>query len=137
MTSSPQNNQEINPLGKLVSLVALLAAALYFTGGIYRWAYFGFFQVEAMSLNLPVESFYFAAFQSLVGNPLRNPPILLRTTITFIITALLIIVTLQIFQKLQRLIGRYLGRIQLNLTSTQQISLNFLLSLINELVIVL
>ncbi len=133
VTSSPQNNQELNPLGKLLSLVALLAAALYFTGGIYHWAYFGFFQVEAMTLNLPVESFYFAAFQSLVVNPL----IFLRTTITFIITALLIIVTLQIFQKLQRFIVRYLGRIQLNLTSTQQSSLNFLSSLLNELIIVL
>ena len=137
VTSSSQNNQELNPLGKLLSLVALLAAALYLTGGIYHWAYFGFFQVEAMTLNLPVESFYFAAFQSLIGNPLGNPLIFLRTTITFIITAVLIIVTLQIFQKLQRFIVRYLGRIQLNLTSTQQSSLNFLLSLINELVIVL
>ena len=133
VTSSPQNNQELNPLVKLLSLVTLLSAALYFTGWIYRWAYFGFFQVEATTLNLPVESFYFAAFQSLVANPL----IFLRTTITFIITALLIIVTLQIFQKLQRFIVRYLGRIPLALTPNQKSSLNFLLSLINELVIVL
>ncbi|MGK7914975.1 MAG: hypothetical protein AB4038_05430, partial [Prochloraceae cyanobacterium] len=133
VTSSPQNNQELNPLSKLLSLVALLAAALYFTGWIYRWAYFGFFQVGVTTLNLPVESFYLAAFRSLVGNPL----IFLRTTITFIITMLVIIITLQIVQKFQRFIVRYLGRITLNLTSTNQSSLNFLSSLINELVIVL
>lgn len=132
MTSSPTNNQELNPLGKLLSLVALLAAALYFTGWIYRWAYFSFFQVEVTSLNLPVESFYLAAFRSLIGHPL----IFLRTTITLLITALVILLTLQIIQKLQRLTVRYLGRIPLNLTATQLGSLNFLSALVNELVIV-
>ncbi|MEO1006800.1 MAG: hypothetical protein AAFW67_13335 [Cyanobacteria bacterium J06638_38] len=133
VTSAPQNNQELNPLGKLLSLVALLAAALYFTGWIYRWAYFGFFQVEVTTLNLPAESFYLAAFRSLVG----NPSIFCKTTIAFMITVLVIIVTLQISQKLQRLIVRYLGRIPLNLTSTNQSSLNILSSLLNELIIVL
>ncbi len=133
VTSSPQNNQELNPLGKLLSLVALLAAALYFTGWIYRWAYFGFFKIEATTLNLPAESFYFAAFRSLFGNPL----IILKTTITFMLTVLVIIFTLQISQKLQRFFVRYLRRITLNLTSTQLGSLKFLSSLIDELVIVL
>ena len=133
MASSQKNNQELNPLSKLLSLVALLAAALYFTGWIYRWAYFGFFQVEATTLNLPVESFYFAAFRSLVGHPL----IVLRTAITFIITTLVIIITIQILQKVQRFVIRYLGRIPLNLLPTQFASLNFLSSLVNELVIVL
>lgn len=133
MTSSPTNNQQLNPLGKLLSLVALLAAALYFTGWIYRWAYFGFFQVEATSLNLPVESFYFAAFRALLGHPL----IFLRTAITFIITGWVIIFTLKIIQKLQRVAIRYLGRIPLNLTPNQLSSLNFVSSLVNELVIVL
>ncbi len=133
MTSSPTNNQELNPLGKLLSLVGLLAVALYFTGWIYRWAYFGFFQVEVTSLNLPVESFYLAAFRALIGHPL----IFLRTAIALIITALAIIFTLQIIQKIQRFAVRYLGRIPLNLTPTQFGSLNFLSSLVNELVIVL
>ncbi len=133
MSSPPQNHQELNPLGKLLSLVVLLAAALYFTGWIYRWAYFGFFQVEVTTLNLPVESFYLAAFRSLLGEPL----IILKTIITFPFTALVIILTLQIIQKLQRFVVRYLGRIPLNLTNTQLGSLNFLYSLINELVIVL
>lgn len=55
MTSSSDNNPDINPLGKLASLIALLAIALYFTGWVYRWTYFGFFQVEVTTLNLPLE----------------------------------------------------------------------------------
>lgn len=133
MTSPLQNDQELNPLGKLLSVIALLAAALYFTGWIYRWAYFGFFQVEVTSLSLPLESFYFAAFRGLLGHPL----IILRSIITFGITLLVIIFTLQVIQKLQRLLSRYRGNISLNLTSTQTELLNFCYSLIDELVIVL
>ncbi len=137
MTSQSQNNQELNPLGKLLSLVALIAAALYFTGWIYRWAYFSFFQVEVTALNLPLESFYLAAFRSLSGHPL----IFLRTIITLGITALAIVITLQIIEKLQRFavtyLARYQRRIPLNLTPNQLSSLKFLSSLINELVIVL
>ena len=133
MTSSPQNDRELNPLGKLLSLVALLAAALYFTGWIYRWAYFGFFQVGVTTLNLPPESFYLAAFRSLLGHPL----IILRTIITLSLTMLVIIVTLKIIQILQRFFIRFLRRIPLNLTPTQMGSLKFFYSLIDELVIVL
>ncbi|MDJ0904164.1 MAG: hypothetical protein QNJ55_35810 [Xenococcus sp. MO_188.B8] len=133
MTSPPQNDQELNPLGKLLSLLALLAAALYFTGWIYRWAYFGFFHVEFTSLNLPLESFYFAAFRSLLGHPL----IILRTIITFGITLLVIIFTLQVIQKLQGWLVRYQGNISLNLTLAQQGLLRFCYSLIDELIIVL
>lgn len=132
MTSSPQKNQELNPLGKLLSLVVLLAAALYFTGWIYRWAYFGFFQVQVTSLNLPLESFYIAAFRSLFGHPL----IILRTIITLSLTVLVIIITLKIIQILQRFFIRYLRRIPLNLTPTQLRTLKFFYSLIDELVIV-
>ncbi len=133
MTSSPRNDRELNPLGKLLSLVALLAAALYFTGWIYRRAYFGFFQVDVTPLNLPLESFYLAAFRSLLGHPL----IILRTIITLSITALVIIFTLKIIQILQRFFIRYLRRIPLNLTPNQLGSLKFFYSLIDELVIVL
>ena len=133
----PSEQSRTQSLGKLLSLVALLAAALYFTGWIYRWAYFSFFHVEVTTLNLPVESFYLAAFRALVGHPL----IILRTIITLSLTALVIIITLEIIQKLQRFVIRYLRRfvirylrrIPMNLTPTQLGSLK----LINELVIVL
>jgi hypothetical protein len=65
--AEPQNT-EFNPLGKLISVLVLLAAALYFTGWIYRWAYFSFFNLEVTTLSLPNESFYFAAFQTFFGD---------------------------------------------------------------------
>ncbi|MFM7713442.1 MAG: hypothetical protein ACKO7A_12230 [Microcystis sp.] len=43
--ADPHNSSEFNPLGKLISVLVLLAAALYFTGWIYRWTYFSFFQL--------------------------------------------------------------------------------------------
>ncbi|MFM7712711.1 MAG: hypothetical protein ACKO7A_08280, partial [Microcystis sp.] len=68
--AEPQTTPEYNPLGKLLGVLALLAAGLYFTGWTYRWTYFSFFQLEVTTLNLPGESFYLAAFQTFFGEPL-------------------------------------------------------------------
>jgi len=65
--AEPQTTTEYNPLGKLLGVLALLAAGLYFTGWTYRWTYFSFFQLEVTTLNLPGESFYLAAFQTFFG----------------------------------------------------------------------
>ncbi|NEP41767.1 MAG: hypothetical protein F6K35_22050, partial [Okeania sp. SIO2H7] len=54
--------------GKLASLLTLIGAALYFTGWIYRWAYFAFFQLEVTTLDLPVESFLIVPLQVFFGN---------------------------------------------------------------------
>jgi hypothetical protein len=68
--SASSSQQPFSPLGKLVSsVIGLLAIALYFTGWIYRWFYFGFFQVELTTLNLSLESFYIASFSLLFRSP--------------------------------------------------------------------
>lgn len=71
-------------------MLALLAAALYFTGWIYCWAYYDFFQVEVTTLELPFESFYLAAFQVLFGHPV----ILFRTFLLTIFTEFAVIAAL-------------------------------------------
>jgi hypothetical protein len=130
VTSSPQTNPDINPFGKLLSLLALLAAALYFTGWIYRWAYYDFFKLEVTTLNLPFESFYLASFQVLFGHPLTG----IRTLITIIMTGIVVIYTLRLRQwvshKLQR--SRLLSN---NLPSGSTIK--FLAALTDEIIIVL
>lgn len=131
MSSSKQNSQGYNPFGKLISLLALVAAALYFTGWVYRWAYFGFFQIEVITLNLPIESFYLAAFRSLIGNPL----IFLRTIITFTISSILIILSLQLVNRSQYAIDNFLRKFKQYSSLKKLDSLNFLLSLIDELII--
>ena len=125
-----QSNQDLNPFGKLLSLLALLAAALYFTGWIYRWVYYGFFHIEVTTLNLPFESFYLAAFQVLFGHPL----IIVRTIGAILVNGLAIFIALKLRQRVadwflrSRLSSRKLAS-----TSTLQ----FLGALTDELVVVL
>ncbi len=132
MTSSPENNQDINPLGKLASLIALLAIALYFTGWVYRWTYFGFFQVEVMTLNLPLESFYLAAIQALFGHPLA----LFMTIITFVMIPIIILMSFQLIDLIQNKLIRYWQRYASRLSQAQLNLIKFIASLLDELVIV-
>lgn len=131
MTTS-QTPPEFNPLSKLVSLIALVAAGLYFTGWIYRWAYFGFFHLQVTSLNLPVESFYLAAFQALFGSPLT----VIRTILGFILIIILILGSLKLLQTIQTKLSLFSAQFSFNLSPQHLSSLNFLLSLIDELIII-
>jgi len=57
-----------NILGKFAGVATLFGAALFFTGWIYRWYYFNFFQVELTTLDLPPESFFFVPLQVFFGS---------------------------------------------------------------------
>jgi hypothetical protein len=84
-----------NILGKFASIVTLLGAALYFTGWIYRWAYFSFFQLEVTTLDLPFESFLMVPLQVFLGDPFRC----LLTILTGTFTAILIYIILKLLKK--------------------------------------
>lgn len=128
MTSSP--TPTISPLGRLLSLLGLLAAGLYFTGWIYRWAYFGFFKLQVTSLGLPGESFFLGAFQALCGHPLT----LLRTLGAGVIIGLVcgFLVTLR-----RRLTGQVARRLSRRSPLAQSGIVMFLTGLADELIIVL
>lgn len=68
MSDSPpsQNNTQI--LGTFASILGLLGILLYFTAWIYRWAYYGYFQLELTQLSFPFRSFFFVPIQVFVGN---------------------------------------------------------------------
>jgi hypothetical protein len=68
MSESPETSNEFKVLGAFASVIGLLSIALYFTGWIYRWAYFGSFQLELTKLNFPAESFFFAPIQVFLGS---------------------------------------------------------------------
>jgi len=87
-TTPPTN--EPNILGTFASLVGLLSIALYFTGWIYRWAYFGFFQLEITTLDLPFESFLFVPVQVFLGSFWA----VFKTALAVVITVVLIQLTL-------------------------------------------
>jgi hypothetical protein len=126
--TEPQN-PEFNPLGKLISVLVLLTAALYFTGWIYRWAYFSFFHLEVTTLSLPNESFYFATFQTFFGDAWAIPRKIL----------FLIMIIFAIFITLigQKWLGKYLKKLPITFNKSQTNIINFLSSLFNEFIIVL
>ncbi len=93
------SNESSNLLGKFTSIVGLLAAALYFTGWIYRWAYFAFFKVNVTSFDLPIESFFIVPIQVLFGNfAMGDFSTLFRTILALILTPNLIKLTLRVIQ---------------------------------------
>ncbi len=64
--SEPPTQPQI--LGSFTLVTGLLGIFCYFTGWIYRWAYFGFFQIEVTSLNFSLESFFFVPLQVFLGS---------------------------------------------------------------------
>lgn len=58
-----------SPLAKLAGSVGVLTVVLFFTGWMYRWHYYTYFQVEPTSLGLSVESTFIAAYAVLLGSP--------------------------------------------------------------------
>lgn len=68
MSSGSQEPSTPQLLGAFISLLGILGIFLYFTGWIYRWAYFGFFELEVTTLNLPLESFLIVPIQVILGD---------------------------------------------------------------------
>ncbi len=64
--SEPPTQPQI--LGSFTLVTGLLGIFCYFTGWIYRWTYFGFFQIEVTSLNFSLESFFFVPLQVFLGS---------------------------------------------------------------------
>ena len=88
--------QKTEILGTFASILGLLGIFLYFTGWIYRWAYFGWFQIEINRLDLPARSFLFVPIQVFFGNPSAS----LLTLFAIIIGTILIKLTLWLVQPL-------------------------------------
>jgi hypothetical protein len=79
-----------NILGNIISVAGLLGASLYFTGWIYRWAYFAYYQLEVTTLDLPLESFLLVPLQVFFGNPQAR----LLTLVSALSAFVFIVVTL-------------------------------------------
>lgn len=90
MSSNPQNSGDNNLLGSFVSLLGVFGVFLYFLGWIYRWAYFGFFQLQITSLNFPIESFFIVPIQAILGDIW----VFIRANLVLIFTVVLIKVTI-------------------------------------------
>ena len=116
MGQNSQPTEEPSILGKFASVIGLLGVSLYFTGWIYRWQYYGFFQLEVTTLDLPVESFLLVPIQVLFGNIWA----ISKTAIAVVLTATAIHLTLWLLQVLGNVIeGRLNHRILLNARKRQ------------------
>jgi hypothetical protein len=154
VTASPQPTPESNILGNFASVVGLLGVALFFTGWIYRWSYFSCFQLNVITLDLPVESFFLVPLQVFLGDGWT----ILRSAIALLLTALAIYLSLWLVNSINKTVAakinstitrwlsypygrrfRWLYRI---LNSWQQFNLNrynsikLLRSLVDEIIIV-
>ncbi len=129
------HNDSATPLGQLAGSIGLVAISLLFTGWIFRWHYFTYFQVDPASLGFPVETISIAAFSLLF----RSPWSILRFIIGLGLAFAGIVVTFRAIRFssgwLLPLSGNMLQRIGLGREQRQQLRL--LSSLANELVIVL
>ena len=154
MSTSPQPTPEPNILGNFASVVGLLGAALFFIGWIYRWSYFSCFQLNVITLDLPVESFFIVPLQVFLGDGWT----ILRSAIALLLTAIAIYNSLWLFNSINTkfvsginwlITGgisfartRRLWRITRILNSWQQFNVNrynsikLLRSLVDEIIIV-
>ena len=98
MLVTPEPTPESNILGKFASVVGLLGTALFFTGWIYRWSYFYFFQIQVTTLDLPVESFFMAPLQVF----LADGPTIFRSAIALLLTVLAIYISLWIVNSINK-----------------------------------
>jgi hypothetical protein len=154
VTQAPQQNQEPNILSKFASVVSLFGIALFFAGWIYRWSYFYFFQLEVTNLDFPAQSFLFVPLQIFLGDGWA----IFRTAIAFIVAVFAIQLTLWLIQLITQAFVNTFSQIlstriipatqrrrswiakplnSLATFSSQQLrSVEFLRSLVNEIVIV-
>ena len=154
MSATPEPTHESNILGNFAGVVGLLGAALFFTGWIYRWSYYYFFQLKVTTLDLPVESFFMAPLQVF----LADAPTIVRSAIALLLTALAIYLTLWLFNSINKTVaakingtitrwlsypyGRRFRWLHRFLNSWQQFNINrynsikLLRSLLDELIIV-
>ncbi len=107
MTASPQPTPESNILGNFASVIGLLGAALFFTGWIYRWSYFSCFQLNVITLDLPVESFFIVPLQVFLGDGWT----IVKSAIAFLLTSLAIYHTLWLVNSINKTIATKIYRI--------------------------
>ena len=97
MTTPLPDPSNPNPLGAFAGLVGVLAIFLFFTGWVYRWAYFGFFELDVNSLSFPAESFFLVPIQVILGDPIR----LLWAVLMVLLVAVVIKATLWLLEPLR------------------------------------
>ena len=124
-----------SPLGAIAKSLSLLAIALLFTGWIYRWHYYTYYQVEPTSLGLSIESAYITAFSLLFGRPWS----IARFLIGLALTVVGIVISFKALNIIRGVLAPSLERLfqRLGLEGAQREQLRLFALLVDELVIIL
>jgi hypothetical protein len=67
-SNSANSNPPTTPLAAFAGFIGVLSIFLYYSGWIYRWAYFASFALDIKSLNFSTESFLFVTIQVFLGD---------------------------------------------------------------------
>ena len=96
MSNNSKHDEKPGILQKFASLLGLITASLYFVGWIYRWQYYGFFQLEIITLNFSFESFLFLPLQVFFG----SIQAVIKTIFTLIFIAIVIDIAIGLVESL-------------------------------------
>jgi hypothetical protein len=142
MPPEPVTDKSTTFLGGFASILSLLGITLFFSGWIYRWAYYAYFSLNLNDQSFTAQSFLIVPIQIYLGTPSN----LLKTFLLLLALPILITATLALIRFLSVLAARLPGCFpalrrlpalppappEARLAETRR----FLASLVDELVIV-
>jgi hypothetical protein len=106
MANEP-GNEKLPFLGGFASILSLLGITLFFSGWIYRWAYFAYFNLDVNAQSYPAQSFLIVPIQIFVGSVAN----FFKTLIVLSALPLLIVGTLWLLHRLPALLALAIRRL--------------------------
>jgi uncharacterized membrane protein len=141
MAVDPGTDKTPRFLGGFASILSLLGITLFFSGWIYRWAYYAYYSLNLNDQSFSAQSYVIVPIQIYLGTPYS----LLKTLLLLLLLPLLITTTLAVINRLADVLAQLPSRLPWlrSLLVTQEApssrlaeSRSFLSSLLEELVIV-
>jgi len=94
-------------LGGFASILSLLGITLFFSGWIYRWSYFSYFNLDVNAQSYPAQSFLIVPIQIFVGSVAN----VIKTLVVLAALPLLIVGTLRVLHRLPALLAMAIRRL--------------------------
>ncbi|MBC7882010.1 MAG: hypothetical protein H7Y37_11840 [Anaerolineae bacterium] len=93
MSETPNPTPKTKLLAEFIGQASVFGIFLYFTGWIYRWSYFGYYQIDINTLALSQQSFLIVPLQVFLGSfGATSRALFLMVTLTFVISAISVFV---------------------------------------------
>ena len=141
MASETRGEKPSTFLGGFASILSLLGITLFFSGWIYRWAYFSYFSLDVNAQPYSAQSFLIVPIQIYLGNVAN----VFQTLLALLLLPLLISLTIRLLNVLWLQVSYLWGRLPWSRSLPLRLGLpgsapenrqRFLASLLGEAVIV-